>query len=167
MTTIRADALRFANAAMASLGGVLKLDTQRIAGYRNFGTKLWNACRFAEMNGVWEGHATQAAPPAATATVNRWIIGETARTLAEVIEAKSLDRARNAIRSLMDLTPERIATSAGLSPRAATCAASRARASILPRPCWRATFSSPPMLSASARRRFSSSISSCQLMPRR
>ena len=74
-----ADALRFTNAAMASLGGVLKLDTQRIAGYRNFGTKLWNACRFAEMNGVWEGHTTQANPPKATATVNRWIIGETAR----------------------------------------------------------------------------------------
>ncbi|PLL13683.1 valine--tRNA ligase [Tabrizicola sp. TH137] len=79
-----ADALRFTNAAMASLGGVLKLDTQRIAGYRNFGTKLWNACRFAEMNGVWEGHATQSAPPQATATANRWIIGETLRTLAEV-----------------------------------------------------------------------------------
>lgn len=79
-----ADALRFTNAAMASLGGVLKLDTQRIAGYRNFGTKLWNACRFAEMNGVWEGHETQAAPPAASATVNRWILGEMARTKAEV-----------------------------------------------------------------------------------
>jgi valyl-tRNA synthetase len=79
-----ADALRFTNAAMASLGGVLKLDTQRIAGYRNFGTKLWNACRFAEMNGVWEGHSTQSAPPTATATANRWIIGETLRALAEV-----------------------------------------------------------------------------------
>ncbi len=79
-----ADALRFSNAAMASLGGVLKLDTARIAGYRNFGTKLWNACRFAEMNGVWEGHITQTQPPHATATVNRWIIGETTRTLTEV-----------------------------------------------------------------------------------
>ncbi|WP_426034496.1 valine--tRNA ligase [Cypionkella sp. TWP1-2-1b2] len=78
-----ADALRFSNAAMASLGGVLKLDTARIAGYRNFGTKLWNACRFAEMNGVWEGHKTQTAPPKATATANRWIIGETAKALAE------------------------------------------------------------------------------------
>ncbi|NJM82829.1 MAG: valine--tRNA ligase [Tabrizicola sp.] len=78
-----ADALRFANAAMASLGGVLKLDTGRIAGYRNFGTKLWNACRFAEMNGVWEGHATVPAP-SPKATVNRWIIGEAARTLTEV-----------------------------------------------------------------------------------
>ncbi|WP_128513476.1 valine--tRNA ligase [Tabrizicola thermarum] len=81
-----ADALRFANAAMASLGGVLKLDTQRIAGYRNFGTKLWNACRFAEMNGVWEGHATGPAP-SPRATANKWIIGETAKTLAEVNEA--------------------------------------------------------------------------------
>ncbi|WP_435260000.1 valine--tRNA ligase [Thioclava sp. FR2] len=79
-----ADALRFTNAAMASLGGVLKLDTARIAGYRNFGTKLWNACRFAEMNGVWEGHKTQSQPPAPQATVNRWIIGETVKTLAEV-----------------------------------------------------------------------------------
>jgi valyl-tRNA synthetase len=79
-----ADALRFANAAMATLGGVLKLDTQRIAGYRNFGTKLWNACRFAEMNGVWDGHATHPTPPQPKATANRWIIGETARALAEV-----------------------------------------------------------------------------------
>ena len=58
-----ADALRFANAAMASLGGVLKLDTQRIAGYRNFGTKLWNACRFAEMNGVYAEYFTVDPPP--------------------------------------------------------------------------------------------------------
>ena len=80
------DALRFANAAMASLGGVLKLDTTRIAGYRNFGTKLWNACRFAEMNGVWQGHKTGPAP-SPEATVNRWIIGEAAKTLAEVNES--------------------------------------------------------------------------------
>ena len=95
-----ADALRFANAAMASLGGVLKLDTQRIAGYRNFGTKLWNACRFAEMNGVWEGHATQTAAPKATATANRWIIGETAKALAEVntaLEAFRFDNAADAL----------------------------------------------------------------------
>ncbi|MGY6549786.1 MAG: valine--tRNA ligase [Roseinatronobacter sp.] len=81
-----ADALRFTNAAMASLGGVLKLDTSRIAGYRNFTTKLWNACRFAEMNGVWAGHATQSAPPVAGATVNRWIISETVR-VREAVDA--------------------------------------------------------------------------------
>ncbi|MBT9247811.1 valine--tRNA ligase [Gemmobacter fulvus] len=95
-----ADALRFANAAMASLGGVLKLDTQRIAGYRNFGTKLWNACRFAEMNGVWDGHATQTEAPQATATANRWIIGETAKALADVNAALAdyrFDQAANAL----------------------------------------------------------------------
>ncbi|MCR9169683.1 MAG: valine--tRNA ligase, partial [Rhodobacteraceae bacterium] len=79
-----ADALRFTNAAMASLGGVLKLDMQRIAGYRNFGTKLWNATRFAEMNGVFENRTPSADIPKATATVNQWIIGETARVRAEV-----------------------------------------------------------------------------------
>jgi valyl-tRNA synthetase len=80
-----ADALRFTNAAMASLGGVLKLDMQRIAGYRNFGTKLWNATRFAEMNGVFENRGTASGDmPRATATVNTWIIGETARVRAEV-----------------------------------------------------------------------------------
>ena len=41
---------------------MLKLSTQRIAGYRNFGTKLWNACRFAEMNGVWDGHVDAGCP---------------------------------------------------------------------------------------------------------
>jgi valyl-tRNA synthetase len=95
-----ADSLRFANAAMASLGGVLKLDTQRIAGYRNFSTKLWNACRFAEMNGVWEGHVTSATPPAATATANRWIIGEAARVRVEVDAALAeyrFDHAANAL----------------------------------------------------------------------
>ena len=75
-----ADALRFANASMASLGGALKLDVSRIAGYRNFGTKLWNAARFAEMNGVAYGGPA----PAPSLTVNRWIMGETARVREEV-----------------------------------------------------------------------------------
>ncbi|ATX67827.1 valine--tRNA ligase [Roseinatronobacter bogoriensis] len=95
-----ADALRFTNAAMASLGGVLKLDTQRIAGYRNFTTKLWNACRFAEMNGVWEDHSTQAMPPEAKATVNRWIIGETARVRETVDAALAEYRFNDAAQAL-------------------------------------------------------------------
>ncbi|MFN3970810.1 MAG: valine--tRNA ligase [Gemmobacter sp.] len=79
-----ADAVRFTLTAMAAMGRDLKLSKDRIAGYRNFGTKLWNACRFAEMNGVWEGHTASPTPPAANATVNRWIIGETGRVRAEV-----------------------------------------------------------------------------------
>ncbi|WP_435167807.1 valine--tRNA ligase [Falsirhodobacter sp. 1013] len=95
-----ADAVRFTVTAMAAMGRDLKLSTARIAGYRNFGTKLWNACRFAEMNGVWEGHATQAQPPQATATVNRWIISETSAVLAEVnaaLEGYRFDVAANAL----------------------------------------------------------------------
>ena len=72
-----ADALRFTNASMASIGGVLKLDTQRIAGYRNFGTKLWNAARFASLNEANFGVSV----PTAKETVNRWILGETVKTL--------------------------------------------------------------------------------------
>ncbi|PWE29630.1 valine--tRNA ligase [Pararhodobacter marinus] len=94
-----ADALRFTNAAMASLGGVLKLDTQRITGYRNFTTKLWNATRFAEMNGVFEG-APVAQVPQPQATANRWIIGETARTLAVVNEAFANFRFNDAANAL-------------------------------------------------------------------
>ncbi|MFU8864619.1 MAG: valine--tRNA ligase, partial [Rhodobacterales bacterium] len=99
-----ADALRFTMVQMAALGGVLKLSTERIKGYRNFGTKIWNACRFAEMNGVWEGHATQDTPPAASATVNRWIIGETARVRAEVdaaLDAYRFNDAANALYSFV------------------------------------------------------------------
>ena len=99
-----ADALRFTMVQMAALGGVLKLSTERIKGYRNFGTKIWNACRFAEINGVWEGHATQSAPPQANATVNRWIIGETARVRAEVdaaLDAFRFNDAANALYSFV------------------------------------------------------------------
>jgi valyl-tRNA synthetase len=78
-----ADALRFTNAAMASIGGVLKLDTNRIAGYRNFGTKLWNAVRFAEMN---EAVGSDGTVPTPNATLNKWIIGETAR-VRETVDA--------------------------------------------------------------------------------
>jgi valyl-tRNA synthetase len=99
-----ADALRFTNAAMASLGGVLKIDTQRIAGYRNFGTKLWNAVRFAEMNGVYEGSdksPTQIRRPTDPQfTVNKWIIGETAKARADVDAALESYRFNDAASTL-------------------------------------------------------------------
>ncbi|MEM8802755.1 MAG: valine--tRNA ligase [Pseudomonadota bacterium] len=93
-----ADALRFTNAAMASLGGVLKLDMQRITGYRNFGTKLWNFARFAEMNGVFDVDAP--AIPQPTQTLNKWIVGETAKIRAEVDEALDTYRINDAANGL-------------------------------------------------------------------
>ena len=72
-----ADAVRFTVTAMAAMGRDLKLSTSRIAGYRNFGTKLWNAARFAEMNDCKP--STDFDPTKVSQTVNKWIIGETAR----------------------------------------------------------------------------------------
>ncbi len=81
-----ADALRFTNASMASIGGVLKLSVDRIAGYRNFGTKLWNACRFAEMNEAVGHDFSTKNRPTPEATLNRWIVGETAK-VRETVDA--------------------------------------------------------------------------------
>ena len=92
-----ADALRFTNAAMASIGGVLKLDMQRIQGYRNFGTKLWNAARYAEMNGA-KPSAGDLPKPAEN--LNKWIMGETSKVLNEVqisFESYRFNDAANAL----------------------------------------------------------------------
>ncbi|MCK0166832.1 valine--tRNA ligase [Jannaschia sp. S6380] len=98
-----ADAVRFTLAAMAAMGRDLKLSTQRIAGYRNFGTKLWNAVRFAEMYEVdfATGNPTQVAGGAPVRqTVNRWIMGETARVREEVDDALAAYRFDDAANAL-------------------------------------------------------------------
>jgi valyl-tRNA synthetase len=80
-----ADALRFTLAAMAAQGRDIKLAKSRVEGYRNFATKLWNACRFAEMNGCATLPGFE--PDDAQEVLNRWIAHETAHTADEVTAA--------------------------------------------------------------------------------
>jgi valyl-tRNA synthetase len=80
-----ADALRFTLAAMAAQGRDIKLATSRVEGYRNFATKLWNAARFAEMNGCVRVAGFE--PTAVSETLNKWIVGEVARATADVTAA--------------------------------------------------------------------------------
>ena len=98
-----ADAVRFTLTAMAAMGRDLKLSTARIAGYRNFGTKLWNAHRFAEMNGVFEdgvAAVTYTSHTQVDHTLNKWIIGETARVREEVDAALDNYRFNDAANAL-------------------------------------------------------------------
>jgi valyl-tRNA synthetase len=95
-----ADALRFFMAAMESQGRDIKMDEARLAGYRNFATKLWNAARFCQANGI--GASTTLAAPPASLSINRWIIGEVAETVAAVdsaLAAFRFDEAANAVYS--------------------------------------------------------------------
>ncbi len=98
MDEFGADALRFTLAAMAAQGRDIKLAKSRVEGYRNFATKLWNAARFAEMNGVARDENFD--PVAARVTANRWIAGEAARcrdTVTKAIEDHKYNEAAAAL----------------------------------------------------------------------
>jgi valyl-tRNA synthetase len=93
-----ADALRFTLAAMAAQGRDIKLATQRVEGYRNFATKLWNAARFAEMNNCVTVSGFD--PKSATQTLNRWIAHEietACRDVTQAIEAFRFNDAADAV----------------------------------------------------------------------
>ncbi|MDQ0463884.1 valyl-tRNA synthetase [Caulobacter ginsengisoli] len=92
------DALRFTMTAMSGQARDIKLSEQRIEGYRNFGTKLWNAARFCQMNGCARVEGFD--PATVRQTINRWIRGEAAKTSAEVtaaLEACAFGDAANAL----------------------------------------------------------------------
>ena len=80
-----ADALRFTLTAMAAQGRDIKLSKQRVEGYRNFGTKLWNAYRYCGMNDALDASGFD--PSTAKQPVNRWLAGRVAATAASVTEA--------------------------------------------------------------------------------
>ena len=92
------DALRFTLAALAAQGRDIKLSDGRIEGYRNFVTKLWNAARYAEMNGCTRDPGFD--PGACRETVNRWITGEVAQAAAEVDSALGAYRFNDAANAL-------------------------------------------------------------------
>ncbi|CAL1691614.1 Valine--tRNA ligase [Brevundimonas subvibrioides] len=92
-----ADPLRF---TMAILSGTrdIKLSRQRIEGYRNFGTKLWNAARFSQMNEALRVEGFD--PSTVDQTINRWVRGEltkTERAVSEAIEGGRFDDAASAL----------------------------------------------------------------------
>ena len=92
-----ADALRFTLTALAAQGRDIKLSAGRIEGYRNFVTKIWNAARFTQMNGC--SPVADYDPAACTLTVNKWIVGETAKAGAEIVSALESYRFNEAAQS--------------------------------------------------------------------
>ena len=91
-----ADALRFTLAAMAVQGRDIKLAVKRVEGYRGFATKIWNAARFAELNGCVR--VDDYDPRGVALTLNRWVLGEAAKAVADVttaIEAYRFNDAAN------------------------------------------------------------------------
>ncbi|MES2729543.1 MAG: valine--tRNA ligase [Pseudomonadota bacterium] len=91
-----ADALRFTITAMAAQGRDIRMSEDRIEGYRNFATKLWNAARYCQMNGCLPRGDVD--PYAAKHTLNRWIVGAVAqaqRDMATAFETFRFNEAAN------------------------------------------------------------------------
>jgi len=80
-----ADSLRFTLAAMAAQGRDIKMSTSRLEGYRNFTTKIWNACRFLQMNDCTNADSIDLS--SVKAPVNKWIVSEYNTAIAKTTAA--------------------------------------------------------------------------------
>ena len=80
-----ADSLRFTLAAMAAQGRDIKMSTSRLEGYRNFTTKIWNACRFLQMNDCTNSNSINLS--SVKAPVNKWIVSEYNSAIAKTTAA--------------------------------------------------------------------------------
>jgi valyl-tRNA synthetase len=92
------DALRFTFAALASPSRDIRFDLGRVAGYRNFCNKLWNAARFVLT--MTEGFASDSASPVEFSVADRWIRSRFGHMLKEVEAAFAeyrFDLAANAL----------------------------------------------------------------------
>ncbi|MBN8648432.1 MAG: valine--tRNA ligase, partial [Caulobacterales bacterium] len=95
-----ADSLRFCLAIAAGPGRDIRMSAKRVEGYRNFGTKLWNAARFAQMNECVLG--ADYLPQNAKNTINRWVISKLSQTANDVENAIINHRFDEAASSLYD-----------------------------------------------------------------
>lgn len=93
-----ADALRFTMSASAAMGRDIRMSEDRVEGYRNFATKLWNATRYCEMNDALPKEGFD--PQAVKNTVNKWIIAQTVEVthkIEESLETYKFNEASSAI----------------------------------------------------------------------
>ena len=97
-----ADALRFTLAALAAPGRDIKLSKQRVEGYRNFATKLWNAARYCEMNACRPDPTFD--PAACNETVNRWIVGGMVKLRSQIDDALEAYRFNDAAQAAYQTT---------------------------------------------------------------
>ncbi|MDP3414746.1 valine--tRNA ligase [Falsiroseomonas sp.] len=79
------DALRFTIASLTGPGRDVKLGRKRVEDFRSFGTKIWNAARFLEMNGIKADPSFD--PASATTPLARWILDGANRAVAEATAA--------------------------------------------------------------------------------
>jgi valyl-tRNA synthetase len=93
-----ADSLRFTLAAMAAQGRDIKMSTTRLEGYRNFTTKIWNACRFLQMNGCTRSASIDLRT--VNEPINKWIVSEYSDAIEKSTKAIELYRFNEAADAL-------------------------------------------------------------------